>query len=128
MKSRKIQRKRRVSRRHSKKGLRKTYRKKTRISKRSRGGRDIPTTGKYAKPDIDYANPIMMIETEGDFTQVSPPGSPPPTPEGVENIRIDVDVDSDTSLSSDFARRRLFSETDDEDDNEEEQSRSRSRV
>ncbi len=120
MKSRKIQRKRRVSRRHSKKGLRKTYRKKTRSSKRSRGGRDIPTRGKYAEPDIDYANPIMMIDTEGDFT----PGTPlPPTPEGIENVRIDMDI-SESPMADDFARTRLFSDTDDDED---EDRRTRSR-
>lgn len=117
-KSKRISKKAKVHHKKSKRHI-----KKRRSVTRKRGGKEF---NPYRKVDIEYANPIMMIDT------TIPPQPPeetfpvvPATPPGISDIRdaMDVEVAEDVSVEEETSpRARLFSETDDEDDNEEPRS------
>ncbi len=82
---------RRRHRKHSKKTLKRRY-----------GGKVNTRSDNY---DIEEVNPVMLIDTEQDFTT----GPAPPTPEGTPNVRNGMDMDIDTAEP---INRRLFDDDD----------------
>ena len=107
LKSKRLSKKVKVQHKKSKKTMR-----RRRNVTRKRGGRDIPLK---RVPEIEYADPVMMIDTTRQQDNWQPL---PTTPPGSPDIRTSMDIvesQPDTAVEEQFPRMRLFSETDDED-------------